>query len=68
MAGFPPGSGTAWNHDVKDLPKALTWQLEWDSNLRISRRKAPNQTTEPSCPTSVWTIDQSADMQVMQAS
>src|SRR6218665_1724509 len=27
---------------VKDLPKVCTWQLEWDSNLRPSGRKAPN--------------------------
>src|SRR6218665_1637008 len=25
---------------VKDLPKLLTWRLEWDSNLRPFRRKA----------------------------
>ena len=39
---------------VKDLPKVLTWRLEWDSNLQPSGRKAPNPTTELSCPTS-WT-------------
>ena len=27
---------------MKDLPKVLTWQLEWDSNLRPSGCKAPN--------------------------
>src|SRR6218665_3692963 len=27
---------------VKDLPKDPTWWLEWNSNLRPSRRKAPN--------------------------
>src|SRR6218665_635801 len=27
---------------VKDLPKVLTWWLEWDSNLRPSGRRAPN--------------------------
>jgi len=27
---------------VKDLPKVPTWWLEWDSNLRPSRGKAPN--------------------------
>jgi len=27
---------------VKDLPKATTWRLEWDSNLRPSAQKAPN--------------------------
>src|SRR6218665_4202135 len=26
---------------VKDLPKVPTWQLEWDSNLRLYGRKAP---------------------------
>ena len=25
---------------VKDLPRVSTWRLEWDSNLRPSRRKA----------------------------
>ena len=32
---------------MKDLPKVPTWQLEWDSNLQPSVRKAPN----PSHPT-----------------
>src|SRR6218665_1132599 len=27
---------------VKYLPKVPMWRLEWDSNLRSSRRKAPN--------------------------
>ena len=27
---------------VKDLPKVATWELEWDSKLRPSGRKAPN--------------------------
>src|SRR6218665_2278183 len=27
---------------VKDLPKVPTWRLKWDSNLRLSRCKAPN--------------------------
>src|SRR6218665_1267145 len=27
---------------VKDLSKVPTWRLEWDSNLRPSRGKAPN--------------------------
>src|SRR6218665_2983413 len=27
---------------VKDLPEVTTWRLEWDSNLRPSRCKAPN--------------------------
>ena len=27
---------------VKDLPKVLTWQIEWDPNLRPSGWKAPN--------------------------
>ena len=35
---------------VKDLPKVLTWRLEWDSNLRPSGRKALNPTTEPPRP------------------
>src|SRR6218665_605524 len=33
----------------KDLRKVSMWQLEWDSNLRRSRWKAPNPTTESSC-------------------
>ena len=35
---------------VKDLPKVLTWWLEWDSNLRPSGPKAPNPANEPPCP------------------
>jgi len=35
-------SSTATGNWVKDLPKVPTWWLEWDSNLRPSRRKAPN--------------------------
>jgi len=27
---------------VKDLPKVLTWWLEWDSNLQASGQKAAN--------------------------
>ena len=37
---------------VKDLPKVSMWQLEWDSNLRPSGRKAPNL---PPSPTMSWT-------------
>ena len=36
---------------VNYLPKVLTWQLEWDLNLRPSGRKAPNPTTESPRPT-----------------
>jgi len=31
-----------WQLRVKDLPKVPMWRLEWDSNQRPSRRKAPN--------------------------
>ena len=36
---------------VKDLPKVLTWLLEWDSTLRTSGPKAWNPTTGLPCPT-----------------
>ena len=40
-----------YSASLKDLPKVLTWWLEWDSNLRPSGWKAPNPTTEPPRPT-----------------
>src|SRR6218665_4016415 len=33
-----------------DLPKVPTWQLDWDSNLRPSGRKAPNLPLSNHCP------------------
>lgn len=36
----------------KNLPKVLTWRLEWGSTLRPSGSKAPNPTTELPLPTS----------------